>query len=911
MRSQHKVLSINEPSVPESFIFSPLAVMVCVCMSGLYAEDARAKDYFDPAFLSDMDADGVKVDLSAFELPGGVAEGTYLVDIVLNQKPVDTRQVRFSKNSKGVVVPELTPSALRKMGVEISSLPAFKDLPVDKPVDDLTALIPSSTVNFSMEKLRLEITVPQVNMNTDAADALNPELWDEGVPGMMFNYTLNGSKNWMDGMQKSGDSTSRSLYAGVNGGVNLGPWRLRSSMNYSDYVTRAGDWSSRSGSTQFSNTYLQRDVQSLRSYLTMGDSGTGGDIFDSIQFRGAKLTSTEDMLPSSQRGFAPVITGIASSNAQVAVTQNGNLIYQTSVPPGPFRLTDVYQAGVGGDLVVTVTEADGTKHVSTQSYSTLPVMKRPGSASWEMTVGRYKNGGYTDGSSDPLFAMGTLVYGMPHYITLYGGLLGAEKYQSAALGAGISLGSAGALSVDATFARANMAGMKGDADGVAFRARYSKSMMTTGTTVDISAYRYATSDYYSFQDAMADGYMLREGWAPWMGERRRSSWQTSLSQGLGQWGSVYLSGSRDDYWGSKRVVNSLSSGFSSSIKGVSYSVNYSIDHTDHGDGEWPTNRQVSLNVSVPFSLFNPRWSTVRDIQANYSVSHDNRGRTSHQGGMSGSFLDNTVSWSASQSRDNQGGGNSGNLNLGWQGDRGNISTGYGYGPGTRTVNASGMGAVVIHPHGVALTNYLGDSMALVEAPGADGVKVISGNTSTDSRGYAVVPYLQNYQRNVISLDPSSLPDGVDIRDNSAVVYPTKGAIVEAKFKTRVGRQAMLTLMFLGKPVPFGAMVTMSGDDDLDNTSIVGDDGVVYLIGAPQKGEIGVQWGREQDQQCRTEYDLGELPAPSKDAPAVNVAQQTLTCRPLEGVLAKSVTPQGEENLAKTDGTDAQNVQDAP
>ncbi|MDI5829478.1 fimbria/pilus outer membrane usher protein, partial [Salmonella enterica subsp. enterica serovar Kentucky] len=40
------------------------------------------------------------------------------------------------------------------------------------------------------------------------------------------------------------------------------------------------------------------------------------------------------MQPNSQRGYAPTIRGIARSNAQVIVRQNGYIAYQTAVSPG-------------------------------------------------------------------------------------------------------------------------------------------------------------------------------------------------------------------------------------------------------------------------------------------------------------------------------------------------------------------------------------------------------------------------------------------------------------------------------------------------------------------------------------------------------------------------------------------------
>ncbi|STB73299.1 fimbria/pilus outer membrane usher protein [Citrobacter koseri] len=879
-RAGRCIWSLSRQACRGSFHFHPH--MVALCLSGM-TFPAIAQDYFNPSFLDD--GSGTPVDLSAYETAGAIPEGSYLVDVYMNQALVFTRQVAFRKGDDGEVGPVLTPGDLRKMGVATDRLPSLKGMKDDDVLKGLPAAIPDATVKFNMAKLRLELTVPQADMLEQANGTVDPSLWDEGIPGMMFSYMMSGSRNEMDGQGGIPGFHSDSLFGTVNGGANLGAWRLRSTWNYSDSTTRGSSYDSSQTQSQFINTYLQRDVQALRSNLIMGENSSGGDIFDSVPFRGVQLTSNDDMLPWTQRNYAPVVTGIANSTAKVSVRQNGTLIYETTVPPGPFRLTDIYNAGSGGTLEVTVTEADGTTHVSTQSYGTLSVMKRPGMVDYEVTAGRYHgNSGAYQGSSDPLFAMVTATAGLPHNLTLYGGIQAAEKYLASVGGVALSLGIMGAASFDTTVAQAKVStwdGINGpDQDsterGAALRLKYSKYVDESGTSLDVSGTRYTSSHYMTLQDQATSGYGLQKDQAPWLEESPRNSVQVNLSQTLGWLGSVFLQGSRDDYWNSGRVVNSVSSGFSSSIKGVNYSVNYNEDHTQQDDGNWPTNRQVSLNVSVPFSLFNPPWQAVRDIYATYALTSDNQGRTSQQAGFSGSFLDNKMSWSASQSHDNQGGGNSGNMSLGWQGDSGNINGSYGYGQNTKTMAVSGSGSVVMHPHGVAFTNMLGDAMAVVEAPGAAGVKVASGgNVTTDSRGYAVVPYLQSYQRNAVNLDTTSLPDGVDLQETSSVVYPTKGALVEAKFRTRVGRQAMLTLNLNGKPVPFGAIV-MLPSDDAQSGSIVGDDGMVYLTGAPQSGELNVQWGTSPGQQCRVKYDLGPLPEGS-DKATVNIAHQTLNC----------------------------------
>ncbi|MCM4498950.1 fimbria/pilus outer membrane usher protein, partial [Escherichia coli] len=86
----------------------------------------------------------------------------------------------------------------------------------------------------------------------------------------------------------------------------------------------------------------------------------------------------DDMLPSSQNGFAPVVHGIAKTNATVIIKQNGYVIYQSAVPQGAFALTDLNTTSSGGDLDVTIKEEDGSEQHFIQPFTSLAILKREG-----------------------------------------------------------------------------------------------------------------------------------------------------------------------------------------------------------------------------------------------------------------------------------------------------------------------------------------------------------------------------------------------------------------------------------------------------------------------------------------------------------------------------------------------------
>lgn len=833
---------------------------------------ASARDYFDPALLALAGDQAVTADLSSYETAGRVPEGSYLVSLWVNQADQGPHTLVFKKNAHGEVQPELTPALLHQLGVNTTALPQFKGLPEEVAVNDLTMLIPEAQVHFDLAQLRLDLSIPQIAMQQNARGSVDPAQWDDGVPAILMNYSLNGSRSRQSAQAEMSSSEQTNLFASLRGGLNWQAWRLRSDMTHVRNQSSGDSSAPTTQSTRFTNTYLQRDIRAWRSEILAGESSTGNEVFDSIPFRGVKLNSSEEMLPSSLRGFAPVVSGIAQTNARITISQNGNVVYQTYVAPGPFRIDDLYQSGQGGDLTVTISEADGSVRTQTLAFSSLPVMQRPGAFKYELTTGRY-NGGITQASREASFGLGTLMYGLPHDVTLYGGGLIAQDYASLVAGSGVSLGEWGALSADVTLSSSQLGGQADRQQGASYRVRYAKSLLSTGTSVDLTAYRYSTRNYYSFADFNNQGFQLNDGQMPWLLDRQRSDFQMRISQQLGSWGALYLSASRNDYWGSDRVNNTLSAGYNGSFRGVSYGLAYSIDHIK-GDGSWPENRQLSLNMQVPFSLFSSSQALSRNY-ANYQMTHTNQGEVQQQVGISGNALDERLSYSAMQGWSNGKSSDNGTLNAGYQGSKGQVNMGYSYGGAFRSLNLSANGGVVVHPEGVTLGQMLGNSVAVVSAPGAKDTSVMNGNVRTDSRGYALVPYLSNYQNNSISLNPATLPDDVEMTQSSRNVYPTKGAVVMARFDTRVGYQALVTLQQGETRIPFGTLVTVEGTPAGEyNTGIVGDAGQVYLSGLPEKGQLTAKWGKEASQQCRAAFSFAESAAPAAGNP---VRQLTARC----------------------------------
>lgn len=824
MKTQQEARSINDLPYSKTAYFVAANIFLGMSLTSL---PALAEDYFDPAALELKDGRQAESDLKQFSSPGSQIPGVYRVDVYLNGRQVDTRSVNFVE-SNGKLLPELTPTQLEKMGVKIQAFPKLSSIPADQPFSDLTQAIPDADSNFDFSQQRLNLSIPQAALNIEARSAVDPAMWDQGLTSAQLNYSYSGANS------QYGNNSSNSNYLNLRSGLNLGAWRLRNYSTYSSSTQNKANW-------QSINTYLQRDVQSLKSQLTLGDSATPSDIFDSVQFRGAQIASDDNMLPDSLRGYAPVIRGIAQSNAQVTIRQNGYVIYQTYVAPGAFTISDLYPTAASGDLEVVIREADGTERVSVQPFSAVPIMQREGQMKFSATAGQYRSS--YSGGSKPNFVQGTAIYGLRHSNTLYGGLQGSDKYQAAALGLGHSFGDWGSVSVDATQAQAKL---RDDVTrrGQSYRFQYAKDVASTGTTFTLAGYRYSTSGFYTMKEANDINVDQNDIWR--LRSNKRSQATLNVSQSLNGFGNFYIAASQQDYWQQSGKERNISTGYNLTYSGINYGLNYTYSQTpglNNGD------RQMAFNVQIPLDKF------MAGSWARYGISHSKRGGTVHTAGLSGTALeDNNLNYLVQQSYDKRGRGYGGDMSGTYKATYGELDAGYNYGRNSRQVNYGAQGSIVAHPYGVTFGQTIGDTGILVRAPGANGVKV-ENNTGvkTDWRGYTVVPYASTYRYNRVVLDTNSYAEDLDIDGAAATVAPTKGALALADFKTRVGSRALITLTRSAGPVPFGATASIVGDKD--NSSIVGDGGQVYLSGVAQSGELDVKWGNSATQQCHASFTL--------------------------------------------------------
>jgi outer membrane usher protein len=782
---------------------------------------------------------------------GGQLPGIYPVDILLNGERVDSRDVVFRQESTAqgerVLQPCLSVEMLSRYGVKVENYPQLSGEKPEGQTDACAHLsaIPQASVNFQFNEQQLLLSIPQVSLRPRLTGIAPRELWDDGIPALLMDYQANTNlTEYRGGSSSSGNSQFVQLLPGAN----LGRWRLRNATSWQKSGDQAGKW-------QTAYTYAEYGLYNQKSRLTLGERYTPSDIFDSVSFRGAMLGSDEAMVPFNQREFAPVVRGIARTQARVEVKQNGFTIYNATVAPGPFALNDLSPGSSGGNLEVTVWETDGQPQIFTVPYNTPVIALREGYLKYNVMTGQYRA---ADSSIDEaMIGQATVMYGLPWNLTAYGGAQGANHYQAAALGLGMSLGNWGGLSVDATKARGQRKGQESETGG-AWRVRYSKAVEVTRTTLTMSNTQYSSSVYNTLSDVL-DSYSSNVNRYYANQDQRKASTTLTLSQSLGEWGYFNLNGSRDSYRDRSGSNDSFGASYGVGVGGGTLSLNW----TQNRRTGLTTEQQNDQITSVIFSMPLERW-LKRPVNATWQSVSPSNGNDTQQIGLNGQGFDRRLSWDVSQryrSGADSGDRNNSALRLRWYGGYGQLGGNYSYSPNIRQMGADVSGGVVVHRNGITFGQPLGDTIALIEAPGASGVQVGGWpGVRTDFRGYTTQAYLNPYQENIVSLDPRHLPANAEITQTDMRVIPTQGAVIPATFATRIGARALMTLKREdGSSIPFGALVVLEGE--VASAGVVDDKGVVYLTGLPAKGELMVKWGQSQ-QQCRVSYQLPKERGPA-------------------------------------------------
>lgn len=268
-----------------------------------------------------------------------------------------------------------------------------------------------------------------------------------------------------------------------------------------------------------------------------------------------------------------------------------------------------------------------------------------------------------------------------------------------------------------------------------------------------------------------------------------------LSSGKENYGSLYVTGSWQDYWTESGSTSQYSVGYNNAFWLGSYSISLQRSYDEYGEKD----DSIYLNLSIPLeNLLGHKNPPGGFNTVNMSVNSDFKNNTAYNTSANGNTDDYRFSYSV-----NAGISHSDTGDLSQIGGYGSYNSAYG--PLSLSASASDdssqqyslsySGGMLVHSGGITLApGSIGDTdTALVSAPGAKGAHLSVGDGIIGSSGYAIMPYLSAYRENTVGIDISKMESDVEVKNTSTVAVPRSGAVVRVDFETDQGRSLLLDL----------------------------------------------------------------------------------------------------------------------
>lgn len=794
--------------------------------------------------------------INQFNDADNIEPGSYQIDLFVNNSFLEQLDVKFVKSEQGRTLPCFSYDELIRFGIKPEAINGFT---ANAMTDNQKkqCLIPEESItgaksDIVFSKLKLDLVIPQALMNVFPRGYVSPEQLNSGDTMFFVNYMANQYHvSYKDSSTKNMDST----YINLNSGFNIGLWRYRQQSFFTKQSRQDSNFTT-------TNRYVQRAVTPINGELLIGESYTPGSYFSGMAFRGISIKSDERMLPDSQQGYAPTIYGIARTNAKVTVSQGGAIIYETTVPPGPFSINDLYNTNYAGDLNVSVQEADGTVNTFIVPYSSVPDSLRAGAHRYNITLGKSRYVGDHDAFAEVVYR-----HGITNSITLNSGFQAAKSYQSLLVG-GVYTSWLGSLGLDMTFSNANLP--TGSESGRKIRLSYSKTFVPTNTSITASSNFYSKSGFRELSDVldMRESYKKNNSWSS-STSNQRSRYDLSLNQSFGKFGTLYFSGSVKNYYANhkpdKQLQVSYSKVFSngvainiavnrSRVGAMSYNDNY-LDYMTSYNNINTTNVGTKETTTL-FSISIPLGKALNSLTFSNTINHSTVSGTSYQSSVSGTVGEaQNLNYNLSYTNDNKDHPNTWNgtvqsrLPIGTFGV--SVANSKTYWQNSVTMQ----GTAVLHRGGITLGPYAGDTFAIIEADGASGAQVLGGQgAAIDWLDYALVPSLTPYRYNTIALNPEGMNTNVELQAGQYRLAPYAGANVKLKFRTIKGYPILITTKR-----PEGASILPMGADvyneDNESVGMVGQGGQIYIRSDREEDRLTILWGNTPEDQCHLTYNL--------------------------------------------------------
>lgn len=711
------------------------------------------------------------INLDLFRTANYIGKGNYIADVSVNDRSLGELKLVFKHlDASQNAVLCIDPILLAKFDLQEDYVKQLqqKDCLIIKEVAS------DAYYDFDISTQKLTISIPQKFVKERPQGYIDPARFDKGVNSGFLGYNANFNHS----------ETSDDQYLSLTGGLNIDGWYFRHAGNF-----QSNSYSSLDNYRSYQNV-LNRDVLPIHSRVSIGQFNTSALQQESLPIVGVQLASDLNMLPWSMRYYSPVIENVAYTNALVRIFQNGQKIYERTVPSGPFKITDLTSTS-SGNLTLEITENGGEKKTFIIPMQNSLNLLKPEQYDFSLAIGNYKT---IDKITKNTILQGSYNYGLNNYLTLLGGVSLTENHQSMLLGTGLNTAIGGFNLIGSTskssIAANDYQGQRASLDYIYNWNDYNFNV-SLGSTLQSRNYLTVSNALalLNYDDLIIDEQKSLRLTADLKNQFNINFNKSFSNQRLGSFSFGFLT---NQYWTDKPNQYQFNLNYGNAWKLLNYSIGAS--QTNYVDNSTQSDRSIYLSLSLPLDYKKSNIFVNSNYQHNTLQDKTSDSFGANLSGTTGEHNNLNFGVGVSQYKYNDFDSTTYNANINYLLPQTNLAaTVYSNGNDTQ-YSLAAHGAIVAHPYGITATNSLADTYTIVHVDQGAGATVENAwGVKLDRWGNAIYPNVSAYNKNSIAINPDQLPPEITLDSNQTQVIPRLYSSTLATFKANVQSNILLRI----------------------------------------------------------------------------------------------------------------------
>ncbi len=643
----------------------------------------------------------------------------------------------------------------------------------------LAQLAPLISYTFDEAQLVLRLTVNSQALTTNHVDLATSARPADLIYGQANSAFLNYA---------FGADSSHSVTGFTEQGINIDGALLDNGVSYDG-----------AGLTRTSTALIYDDQKTL-TQLTLGDAiVTGTALSGTADVLGIDYSKNFTINPYLTTYPLQTMAGSVTVPSTAYVYVNGQLVRTIPIQPGPFNLQNVPVAAGSSNTRVVLTNAFGQQQVLQAPYYFGTDQLRQGVSQFNFNLGVARAPNYSGlGDYQKPAGLAFYRYGVTNWLTLGGFAQWAAPALAGGADAALSLPYIGQIGLNGAVSRSG--GVHGWAGGVQYA--YQTAAFSLGGDYQLESNNYAALGLTPADDRTARRYDLSAG-TRLFGLSIATTYTHIDDRDIGPQSQASLEFSRS-IW-------------------RSFQLSLTLSQSRLSDA--PVQDAALLMLTIPFGARSTASVAAQRTQGTWAQTEELQQSLPTDEGL-GYSLQLQQNNSSVQ-----------NAQLAYQAPFGLYQFNALRAAGQTTETANLSGALVYIDGHVFPTRALQQSYLLADVPGVKGVTVDLYNNpigTTDAQGRLLVPNLQPYYGNQVSIDPNTVPMNYDIHSTSLDIAPPYrgGAIVTFPVQRIQAVEGQVRVLAQGKAVGrAGDLFTIAAGQQA-YSSPLGTDGAFYFENIP-------------------------------------------------------------------------------